>query len=391
MKNILGYFLLFVGIVIVLYAIFINTEASRKNQTFSTYTMLTSSWEKYRSQFINKDGRVIDYSSGGITTSEGQSYALLRAVWVGDKDTFDNVWNWTKDNLERPSDHLFGWRWGKKANDSYGFRESSDTNSASDADTDIALALLFANDRWHDGNYKQSAEQILSDIWKIEVARAGGNTYLTAGNWAIGQNKLYINPSYFAPYAYRIFATVDTGHDWNSLIAPGYDLLSEASSNPLDKAKSVGLPPNWVAIDRASGAIEPPDLSGLTTDYSFDAMRVPWRIALDYEWNHSKRAQKYLTHSFSFLTEKYKKDGKLASGYSHDGMVINTNEDPVMYATAIGFLRLISPDLADKMYKQKLLTMYSNDSNAINPKLPYYEQNWTWFGLAFYTHQLKKL
>jgi len=30
--------------------------------------------------------------SRGVTTSEGQSYALLRAVWMGDQATFDTVW-----------------------------------------------------------------------------------------------------------------------------------------------------------------------------------------------------------------------------------------------------------------------------------------------------------
>ena len=133
MKNLFGYFLIFISFVLILYAIFLNTNAAKKNQTFSSYTFLSSSWEKYRDEFINQDGRVVDYSQNGITTSEAQSYALLRSVFIGDKAAFDKVWSWTKNNLKRPQDNLFGWRWGCLYRDWETDRKSTRLNSSHSA------------------------------------------------------------------------------------------------------------------------------------------------------------------------------------------------------------------------------------------------------------------
>ncbi|MGE5042498.1 MAG: glycosyl hydrolase family 8 [Candidatus Levyibacteriota bacterium] len=391
MKNIFGYFLIFISVVLLAYAVYTTTQVTKKNQTFSSYTFLTSSWEKYRDQFINKDGRVIDYSQGGITTSEAQSYAMLRAVFIGDKTTFDSVWNWTKNDMKRPHDNLFGWRWGKTTKGGYGFETQNDMNSAADADSDIALALILAAHRWNVPGYLDSAKQILKDFWTIEVGQANGKNYVIAGNWAKVNGNLIINPSYFSPYAYRIFAAVDKKHDWNSLISPGYGLLNHASQNILDKQTSTGLPPDWIAVASSSGQMAATNIPNLTTNYGYEAVRIPWRVALDYQWNSSPDAINYLRNSFTYLTNLYKQNSKLGAIYSHDGSELNGTESPTMYATSLAYLMVENPALAKKMYQEKILTLYSNDTNSFNSQLPYYEQNWLWLGAALYNKALKQI
>ena len=110
MKRILGIAFILLSIGIFLYVTYANSKYGSVTREFSPYTILSSSWEKYKVKFLNKDGRIIDYSQNNITTSEGQGYALLRAVWMDDKAAFDLVWKWTKENLKRPKDNLFGWR-----------------------------------------------------------------------------------------------------------------------------------------------------------------------------------------------------------------------------------------------------------------------------------------
>src|SRR5262245_50931417 len=56
--------------------------------------ILKESWDAYIAKFIQQDGRVIDHKASGITTSEGQAYAMLRAVWVGDRTSFDKTFQW---------------------------------------------------------------------------------------------------------------------------------------------------------------------------------------------------------------------------------------------------------------------------------------------------------
>ncbi len=108
--------------------------------------LLGQTWEGYKHDFILADGRVIDYGRDRQTTSEGQSYAMLRAVWMADRPAFDRVWRWTQVHLQVRGDRLFGYLWGP--DDSQG--NLLDRSAAADADEDIALALVFAGHRWHE-------------------------------------------------------------------------------------------------------------------------------------------------------------------------------------------------------------------------------------------------
>lgn len=388
MKKIIGYSLIIGGIVLIAFTLYTNSKYSSSTRAFSTYTLVRSSWEKYKVQFISKDWRVLDPSNDNVTTSEGQSYAMLRAVWMDDRTTFDNLWKWSKDNLQRKNDHLMSWKWGKRDDNSYGPMPNGGENSASDADSDIALSLILAYNRWGDQSYYGDAKVVLKDLWDVDTEVVHGNRYLLAGNWARLQDEIVLNPSYFAPYAWKQFASFDRDHDWNSLVGPGYQVLKDSTTKPLDKEKSIGLPPDWVSIDRASGEVKAPSLPNLDTNYSYDAMRVPWRIALDYQWNRDARAYEYLS-SLSVLAELYSKNGnKLASGYTHDGKPLAEFENPTMYATSLGYFKVIHPDLAKKVYEDKIVALYSTDESTFKDNIPYYEQNWLWFGSGLYTESL---
>lgn len=388
MHKTLGYFFMALAVITVLTVLYINRTATAPSQTFSPYTLLSSSWEQYKKKFINQDGRVVDFSQNEITTSEGQSYAMLRAVWSDDKSTFDKTWQWTKDNLKRPNDNLYGWRWGKLENGTYDFQPGGGENSASDADTDIALALILAGRRWNDWRYIADAQVLLDDIWKINTDTAAGKRYLIAGNWAKNNTDIVVNPSYFSPYAWRIFAEVDKKHDWTSLLDPAYELLQKSSQSPLDKSMASGLPPDWISVSKATGDIKAVGMDNLTTNYSYDAIRIPWRIAVDYVWNKEPRAKAYLESSFSALSATYSQQGQLSASYSHDGKALTTFESPSMYATVIGYFIITDEKLAQRLYEEKIIKLYSNDKNQFNEDLPYYEQNWLWFGAALYNQQI---
>jgi endo-1,4-beta-D-glucanase Y len=392
MMKYIGYVLFIFGSAIIVFVLYRNSVYSTKTRVFSAYSMLSSSWELYKKEFINSDGRVIDYSQNNITTSEGQSYAMLRAVWIDDKTTFDEVWKWTKENLQkRKEDKLFGWKWGKTGNDTYGFLKNGGSNSAADADSDIAFALILAGRRWQDTSYIDQAKIVLNDLWKTETATAGGKRYLIAGNWAAADKKhLIINPSYFSPYAWRIFAEVDKAHDWNSLITPAYELLQNAGTAPLDTQHGSGLAPDWLAVNTADASLSATNAPDLTSNYSYDALRTPWRIALDYQWNKNETAKQYLTKNYALLLTMYTHLGYIPGVLSHSGDIISSNENPAVYAAALGYLQLVDKKTADKIYQDKLVRLYSNDENGFKKTIPYYEQNWLWFGAALYNGYLRE-
>jgi len=140
----------------------------------------------------------------GTVTSEAQSYALLRAVWSGDQDTFAQTWAWSKAHLLNSSTGLLAWKWNA---------EVIDPHSASDADTDTALALLMAGRRWSNADWLADGNRMVSAIWDHDVVHAGAATFVSAGDWAPTLDTVPVNPSYFAPYATtfsrkRILATI---------------------------------------------------------------------------------------------------------------------------------------------------------------------------------------
>lgn len=365
----------------------------RISPVFSSKDMLKTLWTEYKANYLEQGTyRVLDRERNDITTSEGQSYAMLQAVWMDDKETFDNVWSWTKTNLQREDNNLFSWLYGRRSNGSYGILTAEQgQNTASDADTDIALALVFAYSRWQDPDYLRDAKKIISGIWATEVITVNGTPYMAATNVERNSNTtILINPSYLAPYAYRIFARIDTTHDWNALVDSSYDLILNSIRSPLDKSHSAYLPPDWLLLDRRTGQIT--GLSGLqlTTNYSYDALRLPWRMALDWAWYEDGRAIGILKQ-FGLLNTEWQTNRQIHASYAHDGTVVELSESPAMYAGSVFAVRELDRNSAQDIYEQKLLSLFNPDSQSWKFPLGYYNENWAWFGIALYNNLLPNL
>lgn len=392
-KNI-WYLLIFALLLIAFFALYQSGLVQSNVIVFSKRDMLLSLWDNYKKNYIDPSSfRTIDRQRENVTTSEGQSYTLLRAVWADDKETFDRSLAWTEANLRR-SDGLFSWLYGKLPNGEYGIiTEQGGENSATDAETDIALALIFAHARWNDTKYLSRAREIVDAVWEEAVIEINSTPYLTANN--IEKNSpsdlAVINPSYFSPYAYRIFAKINPENPWLELVDSSYDVLSRTISSPLDKATSAGLPPDWILINKISGEISAPqETSELTTNYSYDALRIPWRIALDHLWFDEPRAKSTL-NKMIFLQNEWREKKTIYGQYSHNGIALSKEEPVAMYGGSIGYFVVIAPKLARQIYNTKLRANFDPDSGGWKNKLSYYDDNWAWFGIALYADLLPDL
>lgn len=385
----IGILLLVTALVLMLDVFYHNSPQSEQPVVFSARQMMDGLWHAYKITYIEAStGRTVDPSKDNISTSEGESYAMLRAVWWDDKSTFDNSWAWTQKYIQHRNDHLFSWLYGPKPDGSYGVLTSlNGQNSASDADSDIALALIFAHDRWGDQAYLTQAQAILKDIWSEEVVFISGKPYLLANNVEKLQKKdnYIMDPSYLAPYEYRIFAHYDPNDNWLGLVDTSYKVISDSASLPLDKKSSAMLPPNWVLINKNTAALSPSSDSALSTDYGYDAMRIPFRLAVDWYWFKDSRDQQILS-KFSFLESQWHQHNLLYATYGHDGTVTQNNEAPAMYGGAIGYFMLEDPAAAKQIYDSKLKVLYNPDNNSWIKTLNYYDDNWSWFGLALYNN-----
>ncbi len=356
----------------------------------ATETALLEDSAAYLASRFEQDGAYV--AQDGTVTSEAQSYAMLRAVWSADRSSFDRAWRWTQAHLV-DSDGLLHWLW----------RDGTvlDANTASDANTDVALALLLAGKRWNDSALLDAGERMVRSIWQREVVTVKGTPYLTAGNWSKEAPIVALNPSYFAPYAYRIFGEVDPEHDWQGVIESGYRVLFDASAAPLGATKSAGLPPDWVGLDRSSGKLVPLQLATKdTTRYGYDAARTYWRIALDLRWSGDGRAAAYLRQA-GFLRDEVTRilaDGitrkeRVSGVYAHDGAVVEEASSMVGNAGALAALLTLDPAAANIIYAGQIVGGASRTGTDVYWGDPHdlYNQEWGWFATALYADALPDL
>jgi endo-1,4-beta-D-glucanase Y len=395
--RIIGIAVIVIGLGVTTYVLAYRSDKADEKKVFAESTMLSGLWNSYKLEYWEEGtGRTLDKQQNNITTSEGQSYTMLRAVWQSDKDTFDKTWGWTKEQLQR-EDKLFSWRWGQKADGTYGvLTDKGGQNTASDGDSDIALALVMAASRWQQTSYLDEAKPIIDAMWEKEVITVKGVPYLASNDLEkTSSTDAVINPSYFSPYAFRIFDKVDTNaqHDWMALVDSSYDLINKSMDSNLDVGKTAKLVPDWVLMNKTTGELRAPDGAAganLTTRYGYDAMRTAWRLGLDYQWNKEARAKSTLT-KMDTLGNAWKNTSTIYSIYSHDGEVISRDEPPEVYGTAMGYFKTVNADAASEVYKAKLQSLYDANNNKWAIPMSYYSDNWTWFGMALYDEKLPNL
>lgn len=367
----------------VLFSLFFSSSSLAAGASIDS--VLADSWKAYKAQFIQPDGRVVDRQNNNISTSEGQAYALLRAVWIDDRETFDQVFKWSADNLRTRGDQLFSWKWGYDAQTNRWAVQ--DRASASDADQDIAVALILAHRRWDNAGYLAAAKRLCGSIWKQEIVIVGGKPFVVAADWAAERPQPPLNPSYLAPYAYRLFGEIDPEHDWKAVLDTAYETLFESLT-----LSSAGLPPDWCAISRETGHLTSIQLNGeASSDYSYDAWRILWRIALDDEWYHDPRSLQFIK-AVKFPLEFWKKNRHLCEAFMKDGRVRSDTETIAMLGSHLPAFARVDKKSAKQIFEDRLMASYARlGSRGVwgNPK-DYYSQNWAWFGIALYGGKLSR-
>ena len=329
---------------------------------------LHASWDAYKDRYLHSNGYVLDRTRGnGEVTSEGQSYALLRAAWLDDRAAFARVFDATERMLARP-DGLYSWRWSPS-----GGGRVLDANTATDADEDIAFALIIAAARFDEPRYLARAARVVRAIravTRIEVARGW---FPSAGNWAVGER--IVNLSYFTPYAYQHFDRLDPGGRWMDVVDIGYRLLDRATAG----GSSV-LPPDFMTVDPAGEIGALPDSSTLSRRFSFDAARIPWRIELDCRL-HQRRQACATTGGIPFLVNLLADpDARIVNVYDVNGTPRSQQESPSFYAALLPALERQRPLIAASLRRAHLaeadLTRLARRDDR------YYDANWVWFGVA---------
>ena len=333
----------------------------------SPVAFLREAWRDYVDVYVAPAGYVLDRTrGGGEVVSEAQGYALLRAAWIGDADTFDRVFAWTERTLRRP-DGLYSWRWTPADGG-----RVLDANTATDADQEIALALVLAA-RFLDRPWLTArAAELLRAIRAHEAIDVAGGWLPAAGNWAVGDR--VVNPSYFLPYAYPAFAPLDPTDDWPAALDAGYRLLAAIRAQP-----GASLPPDFVVVE-ADGAVAPlPAWSTLGRDFSFDAMRLWFRVAVDCRLT-ARAAACADPLDVAGVAARLARGEPPPTRSAPDGTPRTSDTSLSFLGSLLPALDLVAPDVAARVRSGPL------SPAALRPILRapdrYYDLNWVWFGLA---------
>ena len=233
------------------------------------------------------DDPVLELNS---TVSEGIAYGLMIAVYMNDQPLFDGLWKYEQLWTD-PATGLMHWYINAEGTD----LGENGVGAATDADEDMAWALVMADRQWGgqgtlDRTYVDYAKGLIAAIWAFEIydfkLPRNGSQW---GDW------LNLNISYFAPAYYRVFAEVSSNSAWvNSVVKTVYDTIDnnlDAEKGNLDN----GLVPAWSTSEGGS-------VPGQPFHYQYDSCRTPFRVGLDACFNGEPRALAYVGKTSSFFS-----------------------------------------------------------------------------------------
>lgn len=305
------------------------------NATSLTNHLTNSAQTQYsawKTNFINTwqgaDGKtsarvLFNNSSYLPTVSEGIGYGMLLAVAAKDQATFDALWHY--EIGERNNNGLMMWYVDKNGQP---MDNGADTGGATDADQDMAYALILADKQWGTSPnygyvYKTEATAQIQRIWNYEVDAndSGGNntSYPWSGamimpgdSW--GPAGAYtVFSSYIAPEEYLAFDNYSSaGQNWD-----------QVRTNALSVLEGLQNSANGLLPDNGSDGSK----TSAYNNYTYDATRVPWRLGL-YLMNGNKDGyQTVLNNLMTFLDNQFTTNNGLASGgYNYqNGTVIGSS------------------------------------------------------------------
>ncbi len=358
----------------------------------ATPERVRAAFDKWKADLVTTDGasgfarvRRPDTPDGlpNSTVSEGIAYGMVIAVYMDDQPLFDALFGYSR--LWATSTGLMKWYIDPTGTQACP-GDDSGCGAATDADEDLAWALVMADRQWGgkgalDEDYIVHAKRVIDAIWKYEVEQYAPYVLKPGDRW--GGSRI-TNPSYFAPAYYRVFAQVSNNPDWLKVIDSSYDIIQN-SLNDTNGNTQNGLVPAWCS---SAGTPQPPD-PGDATHYQYDAARVPFRIGQDYCWFGEPRAKAYLDKVSSFFVAQGA-DG-IFDGYALDGTPRpEAAQEPSRSAVFVGSAgvgAMSSPEhgafvagTADKVATLELLV-----------RSTYYNESWTALSLLMMSGNLDDL
>jgi endo-1,4-beta-D-glucanase Y len=290
------------------------------------------SYDRWKTELVTSEGagenlRVRRPANEMDTTvSEGIAYGMIFSVVFGDQDQFDKLWKYALSHAN--GNGLMAWRVQSDGSVTPGI---GDEGAATDADEDMAWALILADKKWGGGGslgqpYIDAAKEQIERIWNHEVDHGRGELLVAGDSW--GPTVAH-NPSYFAPNQYRRFAQVTGNMGWLTVIEKNYAMLASTLTEMRGNLSN-GLVPAWT--DAEGNPAQP--WEGAPMHYQYDSARMPFRIGQDWCDFGDPRAKAYLDKTSAFFAGIGA--AMIVDGYDLNGAPRAENPLPAQSALFVG-------------------------------------------------------
>lgn len=253
-----------------------NVSQADMNSKVRTY------YARWKGRYLRTEGGEywVEYQPGK-TVSEAHGYGMVLAAYMADKKIFDSMFRYFRAHPSKNAGHLMAWK-QKLSNGTMVDVEGQD--SATDGDLDIAYGLLIADVQWGSGGaieYKREALKVLSDVLSHEVNESTWT--LKLGDWVGSQDAKYTRPSDFMTGHFLAFAKADLAHakQWRRIHDKVVKLVNDQFEHGSAKT---GLMPDFMV--KSGKRFVPVSGKYLESrhdgDFSYNACRTPWRLAMSY-------------------------------------------------------------------------------------------------------------
>ncbi|MFD1931814.1 glycosyl hydrolase family 8 [Nonomuraea mangrovi] len=272
-------------------------------------------YEEWKAAFVTaKCGslQVISPDADHPYVGEAQGYGLVIAATMGDRPLFDGVLRYVEAHPSVNDPDLLAAEQDRTCTSVNG------SDSATDGDLDVAYGLLMADRQWG-GDYRAKAVKRIAAIKASEVNP--DTRLMKLGDWATSDDPLskVSRTSDWMLDHFRAFEKVD----------PEWRAIREAHQKAI--AAFPGLLPDFVKDGRAvKGEVLESEHDG---DYSWNALRDPWRIGADAVTSGDPASTEAARRLSRWVSGRTGGDPeKIAAGYRLDGTPIEEGPEPAFVA-----------------------------------------------------------
>ena len=271
---------------------------------------------------------ILDVNNNDVR-SEGMSYGMMICVQLNKHEEFDRLWKWAKTYMQNGNgtekQGYFNWQCNTDGS-------TKGQTPASDGEEYFIMALMFASNRWGDGegifNYSKEANYIIENCFNKPMSFSPHSSYTNLFDSTEKQVVFvpyataakFTDPSYHLPAFYQLWAEWADNHndELRTIAAKSREMWSKFAH------PTTGLMPDYANFD---GSVHQGD--GDHAKFLYDAWRCIMNMAVDFSWFHPEGVE-YEAMCSKILGFLYNVRGgvkKYYSCYTLEGNETNGNTD----------------------------------------------------------------